>query len=121
MARYLVFPTEGAALDAEAKVSARARVIYRAQGYGVDAQGAIIGKDALTGELEPDAQRTVRYAVPRQRLDGQWVIPHPEGQAAADFVINAQGVTVKEYVMQDLAGAVIEAFSAAWFPAPAFP
>lgn len=115
--RYLVFETEGEAWAAEGAISNRARVLYAAQGYGVDEHGAIIGKNALTGELEPDAQRTVRYAIPWQRPDGRWVIPHPEGQAAAQVVIDAQGTKVKDYVMQDLSGAVIEEFDPVLSPA----
>lgn len=113
--RYLVFETEAEAWAAEGAISNRARELYATQGYAIDENGAVIGKNALTGELEPDAQRTVRYAIPHQRSDARWIIPHPEGQAAADFVLDAQGTTVQQHVMQDLGGVTIQDYSAEWF------
>lgn len=115
MSRFLVFPTQAEALDAEAKISNRARELYVAFGYGVDEHGAVIGKNAASGELEPEAQRTQRFAVPAQRLDGAWVLPHPDSQPAADVAVNSQGTMVKEYVTQDVTGAAIEEFSDGWF------
>jgi hypothetical protein len=115
MSRFLVFSTQAEALDAEAKISNRARELYVAFGYGVDEHGAVIGKNAASGELEPEAQRTQRFAVPAQRLDGAWVLPHPDSQPAADVVIDAQGTTVQQYVMQDLGGAVVQDYIAGWF------
>lgn len=36
----------------------------------------ITGVNALTGELEPDAAKTERWAIPKERLDGKWCFPY---------------------------------------------
>jgi hypothetical protein len=116
MARWLVFDTEQEAIDASTAIETRSRELYAAEGYQIDESGAIIGVNVATGESAPTAQRTERYAIPMQRLDGKWIIPHPEGMPSAD--IERQGFKVKDYVMQDLAAAVVEEQQPDWFPQP---
>lgn len=61
---YLYFATEAEALAAEAAIAAE---------IGCD----IVGVNAATGQLDPAAQKTVRWAIPMQAESGQWVIPAP--------------------------------------------
>lgn len=114
--RALVFDSEGEARVAEDSISVRARELFSARGYQIDEQGCVIGKNAATGEDMPDQQRTERWAVPQQRADGKWIVPHPEQHTSADVVIDPNGTTVVQYVMQDCAGAVIEDVATDWFP-----
>jgi hypothetical protein len=62
--KYLIFATESEALTADAQISAS---------MGLPRIGTIIG----TGEPDPSAP-TLRWAIPRQILDGRWVIPSPD-------------------------------------------
>ena len=70
--KYRVFDTEQEALDAEREISEE-------MGY------AKPGVNAKTGQVVPDVL-TVRWAVPRQIVDGRWVFPSPddEGVEASD-------------------------------------
>lgn len=70
--KYRVFDTEQEALDAEREISEEL-------GY------AKPGVNAKTGQVVPDVL-TVRWAVPRQIVDGRWVFPSPddEGVEASD-------------------------------------
>jgi hypothetical protein len=62
--KYLIFATESEALAADATISA-AMGLPR------------IGTNCGTGEPDPGAP-TLRWAIPRQILDGRWVIPSPD-------------------------------------------
>ena len=77
---YLVFDTEDDAKLNEGIISAN---------MGCD----IIGRNAYTGELEPDKQRTVCWAEPVQRLDGKWVFAAP----SIDMMAGVADFTVEEY------------------------
>lgn len=116
MARFYVFDTEQEAIDASVSIENRSRELYAAEGYEIDEDGHIIGVNVGTGESDPDAQRTEQYAIPQQRLDGKWIIPHPEGMPSAE--IERAGTTVQNYVSQDLTDAVVEESRPDWFPPP---
>ena len=60
--KYYVFDTEQEAINAEAAISQMGNV-------------PITGVNQKTGELEPTKQKTVRWAVIKQRNDGKWVFP----------------------------------------------
>ena len=60
---YYVFDIEQRALDAEA---------YICKAGGVP----FVGRNAKTGELQPNKTKTERWAIPQQRLsDGKWIFP----------------------------------------------
>lgn len=88
---YYVFEDEQTAIDAE---------------YFISSTGGapLVGRNALTGELEPDKCKTERWAIPQQRLDGKWVfekIPtsvldqYPEG--LIDYFNTTYPNTLEEY------------------------
>jgi hypothetical protein len=120
MARYIVNDTEQDSLDASATIDERARPVYSQAGYEIDADGHIIGVNVGTGQSDPDAQRTERYAVPQQRLDGKWIIPHPECMPSATYVIpgTEPPVVLVDHLMAGLTDPVIEEYDPAWFPTP---
>lgn len=62
---YLFFATEAEALAAEADISV-------AMGY------ALVGVNAATGQPDPSAQVTTRWAVPVRAEGGKWAIPAPQ-------------------------------------------
>jgi len=73
--KYLVFNTEAEAEAAEA-------VISQSMGYPQ------AGVSALSGDAEPMVI-TERWAIPRQIVDGRWIIPSPDDQgveASDDWV-----------------------------------
>jgi hypothetical protein len=121
--RFLVANDQAAAQAINDAIEVRGRELFSQFGYGVDEQGDIIGKRVSDGVLQPSAQRTTAWDVPRQRLDGKWIISHPENQAKSTTIVDQQGTLASEYVMQDLAGTVIESDpeNGTWFPLPTIP
>ena len=69
---YYVFANEQIAIDAEA-------YICKVAG------GPIVGRNAETGKLAPDKQKTIRWAVPKQRNDGKWVFPYVGDARVAEY------------------------------------
>lgn len=59
---YLYFATEAEALDAEAEIAAA---------IGCE----IVGVNAATGESDPTACKTTRWAIPMKAEGNQWAIP----------------------------------------------
>lgn len=122
MARFYVFPDQASAQACVDGIDARARQIYAAQGYQVDAAGTIIGKRASDGVDQPDAARTETWDTPRQRQDGRWVVHHCETVPGSSFVLDATAIpplTVAAYVAQDIGAAVaVEVEAASWWPLP---
>lgn len=123
MARYYVFGSQAEAQACVDRIDARARVVYRLQGYQVDdATGDIISQRVSDGVSMPDAARTKTWDIPRQRLDGKWVVRHCEAVPGATFVLKPLAtppLTVAAYVSQDIAATVtVEVEDAAWWPAP---
>lgn len=113
--RYYVFDSQAAAQSAIDSIDARARTIYAAQGYTVDADGSIIG--VRGGVPDPAAAHTLTFAEPRQRLDGKWVVPHIETSPSPNYVIDpASGMTVGVFCVQDLVAPLIETDDGSWFP-----
>jgi hypothetical protein len=117
MARFFVFSTQVEAEDAVESVNSWARLLYVARGYEVDDQGAVIGKNALTGADEPAATRTETWDVPRQRADGLWIVAHTETCPGHDLVIDANGTLAWQFVMQGIT-APVEEYDSSWFPLP---
>jgi hypothetical protein len=122
MARYIVDNDEKSSQASSAIVEDRSRPVYQDAGYEIDANGHIIGVNAATGESDHDAQRTEQYALPQQRLDGKWVIPHPEQMPAAGYVVDmGTGLTLVEHIMAGFVDPVIEEYDPSWFPPPELP
>lgn len=116
-ADHFVFDSQAAAVAAEQGIADRGRELLLTLGYVADAEGNIIGKRA--GALDYAGQKTERWAVPRQRLDGKWVVPHPSCLPTALLQPPAAGgLTVAQYMSQGIA-APVEPYDPAWFaPAP---
>jgi len=109
MAIFLVFDTETEAQTANQTVFDTALPIYRLQGYDADAQG-LIGKK--NGVVNPSGGRTTAWDIPRQRLDGKWIVVDPathpaaqtilpDGQKALDIMNAALGTVIREVDPQD--------------------
>jgi hypothetical protein len=114
--RFFVFNTEAAALAAGATIWARVKQFYTTLGYVVDVDGTIVGKRLSDGVDQPSAARTTAWAVPRQRLDGKWVLEHTETSANSDLAIDAQGTPVWQFLQQEVTGASVEEEADGWFP-----
>jgi hypothetical protein len=65
---WYIFPTKALALAAEAEISSLIGC-------------AVVGRNALTGEPDPSACQTERYADPRQTVTGSWAFPVPEDES----------------------------------------
>lgn len=91
------------------KIDARARELLNQRGL-INADGNQIAVNAATGLPDPNAQATDTWAVPNQRADGKWIVPHPESSR-----YTAEQVA---YVTQDLGASIIENYDEAWFPIP---
>lgn len=74
---YVLFSTEQEAQIAEAQavVNARAFALIHAP-ERLSADGTLIGFNAASGNLDPDAQHVERWAVPQQYQEG-WAWPIP--------------------------------------------
>lgn len=124
MARHYVFATQTQAQACVDRINARARTVYGAQGYQIDTQGGIVGRSASDGTLQPSAQRTLTWDVPRWRLDGKWVVRHCETVPGNSFVLDPTKIpplTVAAFVAQDIdLAVVVEIENATWWPAPPF-
>ena len=77
---YVLFDTEQEAQAAEAQAVANARafaLIHAPERLSAD--GTLIGFNAASGNLDPDAQHVERWAVPQQYEEGwAWPIPTVE-------------------------------------------
>jgi hypothetical protein len=69
---YYVFESQSLAIAAEEYICQVANM-------------PLVGVNASTGELSPTSQRTERWAVPEQRLDGKWVFPVVPISIAVNF------------------------------------
>lgn len=114
MNTYFVFDTEAAALEVEALMVARGRALFEADGYSLDDDGNVIGM--RLGVPDPTAQVTERWDIPRERLDGKWVVAHPDCLPAGTEVLpSTGGLSVSQVVAQGII-APTELYDPAWFP-----
>lgn len=80
---YLLFPSEEAAVAAEALITGNCRAfIQQAAPERLSPDGELICVNAATGQLDPSAQGVERWAIPQQYAEG-WAIPMPEPQQIA--------------------------------------
>lgn len=111
--RFYVHDTEADAQATAEAIDQRAREVFAAQGYTIREDGAVIGK---RGGVDNPEGVTRTWDIPRQRLDGKWLLLHPEEHPSATIEL-APGLTVLAYVTQDVT-APVENEDAAWFPEP---
>jgi hypothetical protein len=79
---YYLCADEAGAAAVEAEVFAAFRdQVGMVDVEAIDDDGSIIGRNAATGELEPDAVRTTGYYGPPRRCVGGWFYPVPEDPA----------------------------------------
>ncbi|SON58013.1 hypothetical protein HDIA_4472 [Hartmannibacter diazotrophicus] len=111
--RYYVFNTHTEAEEIAGRIDANARSALAAAGYTVREDGGILGK--RYGIDDPGAVTTA-WDVPRQRLDGQWVLQHPETHPAAG-VVTDNGLML-DRLTDGLGGLTTETKTPDWWPAP---
>jgi hypothetical protein len=110
---HILKGTEPQVLHDLAVINQIAAAWWAAQGYTV-VQGAsgpeLIGKDAYTGEDNPDACRTKTWAEPQEHPDGYWYIPSPVNDARfinwRDHI--PEGVTIQCEEVEFVLGVVDE-------------
>ena len=118
MARYYVLETEADAAALVADIDARGRQLFASAGFTIREDGAIVGK--RDGVDDPQGVTTT-WAIPAQRKDGKWVVPHIEGQGSANTPLTQfnpaapEGVTVQMFVGQGIT-ATVETASPDWWP-----
>jgi len=69
-----VFNSEADANVGMAVIEGAMRNLAMQQGYTLDAEGNIIGRDALTGEPDPDAQHVIEWGEIMPLSDGRYGI-----------------------------------------------
>jgi len=109
--RYLVFDTHAAAQAAVDLIDSRGRQVYASAGYTIDASGDIVGK---RDGVDDPAGVTSTWGIPRQRLDGKWVVVHIENHPMADYEVSP-GVVVKDFALAGIT-APAEEHSDSWWP-----
>lgn len=70
----LEFSTREEAMDALTVINAMAAAWWAGQGYTVQ-DGQLVGKNAATGQDEPDAQKTTKWADIQESQDGTFYFP----------------------------------------------
>ncbi|MBT9370263.1 hypothetical protein [Rhizobium sp. CSW-27] len=108
--RYLVFPDLASAAAAVALIDDRGRDCYEEAGYTIRADGAVIGR---RDGVDDPAGVTVTWDVPRQILDGRWIVSHPENHPMAEYVLK-DGRRVLDAVMVDITAPAAEANEGWW-------
>jgi hypothetical protein len=74
--RYFVFDSRVAARFLIRKINERMLTLFAARGYTVTANG-IVGK-WVSDQTDNPTDLTTTWTEERQRLDGKWVVLHPE-------------------------------------------
>ena len=70
----------------------------------------VVGKNAKTGRPEPEKAKTLRWAIPRERLDGKWVFPVVPESLSSQYPDH-----IKNYFNENFPHS-IEIFQSDWFP-----
>ena len=96
---YYVFDTEATAIAAEAWISAAGGLPRT-------------GKNAKTGQENPTACKTVRWAIPKQRLDGKWIFERVPKSERDKFP------PIKKNEFDSNFPHVIEIYNSNWFETP---
>lgn len=94
---YYVFDSEQVALAAEEAIS-------------VLGGAPITGNRSSDGSPQPDKQKTERWAIPRERLDGKWVFPR-----VPEIVRNTYSESTLDSFNTNFPH-VIEIHNSDWFP-----
>lgn len=99
---YLLFPSEEAAVAAEAQITANCRAfIQQAAPERLSPDGGLICINAATGQLDPSAQGVERWAIPQQYVEG-WAFPMPEPQQIAPMPIEIFAAGVGGTLVDDV-------------------
>lgn len=109
--RYLIYNSEALAQAATTAIFNTAMQLYTAEGRAVDTDGLV---GTVNGVDAPDKSHTSRWDKPVQRLDGKWIISHPENHPAAEFILPNEA-TALSVIMAQLGAVVEEERSDAWF------
>ena len=94
---YFVFDTEAEAIAAEAQIS-------------IIGNAPVLGRNAATGKIETEKGKTLRWAIPQQRLDGKWVFPYMGDERLAQFPQD----TIDGF--NSVFNYVFEEYQSDWFP-----
>ena len=81
-------------IEREAFDALKARAV--AAGYTIGDDGAIIGRNALTGRPEPGATRTERWSDIVETVDGEFAITDPGDLVAPDPGARTRSVEIKD-------------------------
>ena len=108
--QYLIFDTKDQAVQAERAIYNVGVVLAKAEGYTVDAAG-IAGKSS--GVDNAAAAKTAAWDVPRQRLDGKWIVLHPIHHPAAT---DANGAALLAQLGPALSDVPVELEDPSWWP-----
>lgn len=81
MTDYLVFDALVEAVVVERVIFNFGVQLATGAGYLIAEDGGIIGK--RQGVSDPLSQETTTWDIPRQRLDGKWVVRHPKHHPSA--------------------------------------
>jgi hypothetical protein len=99
MTEYHVFNTEQEAIAAELDIRSLGGLPR-------------VGVNAKTGQPQPNKQKTERWAVPQQRLDGKWIFPCIPLSLCIEL-----GVTMEQVQQWYMAHPnVTEEYDETWFP-----
>jgi hypothetical protein len=118
LARFYVFDSQAEARACVDGVDARARQIYRMQGFTEDPMtGGFLSKDASGNDIPGAVTET--FAEPRQRTDGKWIVPTTDIAPFGDVVVPVQPpMTVAAFVALDIATSVpVDDATDDWWPA----
>ncbi len=98
---YVLFNTEQEALAAESQAVANVRAFASVHApERLSADGSLIGFNAASGNLAPEAQHVEKWAVPQQYVEG-WAWPVPtrgdtDLMPVESFMENVGGVIVDD-------------------------
>jgi hypothetical protein len=93
---YYLCADEDAADAAEAEIfAAFCDQVAATDPEAIAEDGTIIARNAVTGELAPDAGRTTGYYGPPQRCVGGWFYPVPE-----DPALQVEALTLKLHAVE---------------------
>jgi len=67
---------------------------------------------------QPGATRTTAWDIPKQRLDGAWIVLHPENHPSSQDTL-PNGQKMVDFTMQGVTYSSIEEWTPTWFPPPA--
>lgn len=105
---YLVFDTEKQAATVAQQIFETGANLAAERGHIVDEYGI---RAVIDGKPVPESHtRTVNWDVPRQRLDGKWVVRHPKYSA----ILQSEPALMAR-LDRALSGVTVETMQNGWF------